>query len=92
MNSQSERIQFLRLLLSVAVDSFDDVNVPADYSTRAYLGCSLLEYALEAQDPEAVGKLIDRGARITNQRNIDELLYELDDNNQNFIEMLKKVR
>ena len=91
VKSQSERIQFLRLLLSVAVDSFDDVNVPADYSTRAYSGCTLLEYALEAQDPAAVCKLIDRGARITNHRNINELLRGLDDNSQNFIEMLTKA-
>lgn len=91
VHSQSERIQFLRLLLSVAIDSFDDVNVPANYSTRAYLGCSLLEYALEAQDPVAVCKLIDRGARMTNRSDIDELLSELDDNSQNLIEMLKKA-
>ncbi len=88
VKSQSERIQFLRLLLSVAIDGFDDVNVAADYYNRANPGCSLLEYALEAQDPEAVCRLIDRGARITNHHYINELLRKQDDNSQNFIKML----
>ena len=92
VRSRSERIQFLRLLLSVAIDSFDDINVPANHSTRAYPGRSLLEYALEAQDPEAVCRLIDRGARIINHHNISRLLSESDDNNQqNFIKMLRKA-
>ena len=92
VRSRSERIQFLRLLLSVAIDSFDDINVPANHSTRAYPGRSLLEYAIEAQDPEAVCRLIDRGARIINHHNINRLLSELDDDNQqNFIKMLRKA-
>ena len=91
VKSESERIQFLRLLLPVAIDSFYDINAPANHFTKAYHGCSLLEYAFEARDLVAIRRLIDRGARITDRRIIKELSCELDDNDQNFIEMLNKA-
>ncbi|USE33832.1 ankyrin repeat domain-containing protein [Endozoicomonas sp. SCSIO W0465] len=82
VSDSSDRNELIKLLLSSAVNDFSDVNIPADSS-----GYSLLEYALEAEDKEAMQKLLDRGAQVTNDDNLYALLDECEDK-QAFLRIL----
>ncbi|USE33833.1 ankyrin repeat domain-containing protein [Endozoicomonas sp. SCSIO W0465] len=82
VSDSSDRDELIKLLLSSAVNDFSDVNIPANSS-----GYSLLEYALEVEDKEAMQKLLDRGAQVTNHDTLYTLLDDCEDK-QAFLRML----